>query len=260
MITVGVDLSADPEKTGLARVRWTGGRAVVEQLELGWQVSDLADAIEPAGWAAIDAPFGWPDRFIETIESWARLRRWPAIDRERLRFRLTDERVRKTKIPLSVSSDRIASTAMRCAELLEELSQRSRWSRPLDRAGADQVVECYPAAALTKWGLQIKGYKGDKAANKQARKTLVAELAPPRGWLKMDSSQRTACVERDHCLDAVACALIARAAACGLLDEPLPEGDELDQASREGWIYLPAAGSLPALVQEPRGVAAGSGS
>ena len=46
--------------------------------------------------------------------------------------------------PLSVSSDRIAICAMRCAELLVELAGDGQ----LERTGGGLVAEVYPAAAL----------------------------------------------------------------------------------------------------------------
>lgn len=247
MLTIGIDLSADPTKTGLARLRWHEGRADVEHLSLGWEVEAMADEIERAEWSAIDAPFGWPDHFVATLDAWAHSGRWPAGGREKLRYRLTDERVSKTKYPLSVSSDRIASTAMRCAQLLDSLASRPRWGSPVDRAGGDQVLECYPAAALTKWGLATKGYKGSEAKNRAARDKLLARLAPEDGWLVLSEEQRGNCIATDDYFDALVCGLVARAAERQLLDEVLPEHEALAQVRREGWIHLPAADSLAVL-------------
>lgn len=252
MVTVGIDLSTDPKKTALARLRWGDGWATVESLTSDWGTPAMAEEIEEADWAAIDAPFGWPDQFISTIQEWSRAGQWSAIERDRLRYRLTDERIKKTKNPLSVSSDRIASTAMRCAELLHRIAVERQLRRPVDRAGSDGIVECYPAAALKKWGFETKDYKGTQPKHRATREALVARIAPEHGWLKLDPAGREQCIATDHFLDAVICALVARAAALSLLDEPLPTGAELDRVKREGWIYLPAADSLPKLAKSAR--------
>jgi hypothetical protein len=59
-------------------------------------------------------------------------------------------------VPLSVSADRIAHVALRCAVLLAELDASGR---PVDRSGSGHVVEVYPAASLRRWGLDHPGYK-----------------------------------------------------------------------------------------------------
>jgi hypothetical protein len=55
----------------------------------------------------------------------------------------------QTRRPVSVSTDRLGVTAMRCAHLLH------RWSngQHIDRTGPGRFVEVYPAAALVRWGL-----------------------------------------------------------------------------------------------------------
>jgi DNA-binding NarL/FixJ family response regulator len=95
--------------------------------------------------------------------------------------------------------------------------------------------------------LEIKDYKGGAQKNRDARAQLIDKLVEESGWLLLDDAQRDLCVAKDHYLDALVCALVARAASVPLLDEPVPEGDELRQAQREGWVYLPAEGSLSAL-------------
>jgi hypothetical protein len=52
--------------------------------------------------------------------------------------------------PLSVSADRIAHVALRCAVLLTKLPAARG---PMDRSGSGPVAEVYPAASLRGWGL-----------------------------------------------------------------------------------------------------------
>ena len=68
----------------------------------------------------IDAPFGWPSEFIEAINAYHAAGTWEPLSGDRLRLRETDRAVRdETGItPLSVSTDKIAIVAMRCAKLL----------------------------------------------------------------------------------------------------------------------------------------------
>lgn len=106
-----------------------------------------------ADWTGIDAPFGWPAEFLEAITQWATQGAWAKRDRDRLRFRETDRFVQRTaRLPLSVSSDRIAVPAMRCASLLTALGERRAGAGgSIDRSGDDRVVEVYPGAALVQW-------------------------------------------------------------------------------------------------------------
>lgn len=74
-------------------------------------------------------------------------------------------------------------------------------------------------------------------------------LAAVRGQLKdtvtMSAEHERACVEDDDDFDAFVCALVARAAQVGHTD-PIPLGMRW-LAMREGWIHLPAPGSLQQL-------------
>jgi hypothetical protein len=82
---------------------------------------------------------------------------------ERVSLSANDRFVRATVLadtgrrlsPLSVSSDRIALTAHRPAQLRELAFGRS--GIRFDRAGGDRVVEVYLAAALLLWGFERGG-------------------------------------------------------------------------------------------------------
>jgi hypothetical protein len=60
MLTVGIDLAAKPDRTGVARISWEPGRAVVTNLVCGAGDHVLLDAISRGGKARIDCPLGWP--------------------------------------------------------------------------------------------------------------------------------------------------------------------------------------------------------
>jgi hypothetical protein len=114
----------------------------------------------------------------------------------------------------------------------------------VDRSGAGRLVEAYPGAALEVWGLPSRGYKGTKGA--AIRAGILAELERRTGaWLRLDAITRQSCCGSDHALDALVCALIARAAKLGLCQRP-PE-IQAERASREGWIALPGVDALDQL-------------
>jgi predicted nuclease with RNAse H fold len=233
--TLGIDLASRADRTAMATVTWAAGRAVVREPVSPVSDEQALEAMAAAEWTGMDAPFGWPEAVVRALPRFAERGEWPEADRDTLRFRETDRFVQeKTGIwPLSVSSDRIAVPAWRCARLLA--------ARPgiVDRLGGAGVVEIYPGAALTLWGFQRRGYK----RSGEARALLVAEIERRAdGWLDLAAARR-ACVESDHALDAVLASLLARAAARGLTWPP-PGGDAV---RREGWIHLPRPGTFDQL-------------
>jgi predicted nuclease with RNAse H fold len=165
MRTAGVDLSAANERTAAATIEWRGGRARVGAPLVDLDDAALLDVLAGADWVGIDAPFGWPAGMVDAVGSYASEGRWPDIEKADFRYRRTDRFVREAVLeavgrrlaPLSVSSDRIALTAGRLAGL-REAGFRGSGTR-FDRAGADCVLEVYPAAALLLWGLERSGYK-----------------------------------------------------------------------------------------------------
>jgi predicted nuclease with RNAse H fold len=235
VLTLGIDLASQDDRTAMAAVVWESGRAVV-----GEPVSPVTDAaaleaMAAADWTGIDAPFGWPEAVVRALPGFADHGEWPDAGRDELRFRQTDRFVREQSgmWPLSVSSDRIAVPAWRCARLL------AARSGPVDRLGGDRVVEVYPGAALTLWGFTRRGYK----RRADVRALLVAEIER-RGarWLDL-AAARDACAASDDALDGVLAALVARAAARRLTWPP-PAGEVV---RREGWIHLPRPDTFGAL-------------
>lgn len=239
MLTVGVDLAAEPERTAIAWIDWSAGTAVVRDLVLGADDDHVIEAIMQADKAGIDCPLGWPAPFVEFVSAHhagdaaapedVAGRDW----RRQLAFRLTDLAVRKETglVPLSVAADRIGHTAMRAAGLLARLA---RQGCPVDRRGDGVVVEVYPAASLRQWGLPCRGYKREK--NLANLGELVDQLQAAADWLALGFYE-TVCRSSDDAVDAVIAALTARAAARGLATRPDHEQGMV--ARTEGWIALP---------------------
>jgi predicted nuclease with RNAse H fold len=248
VITVGIDLAAEPKKTGACEIEWADGVATVRRLETGLEDRDLLELIHGADKVGIDAPFGWPDEFVEAVTAHRDFNAWPGRDvddqaefRRRLAFRATDLAVSAVRRPLSPSTDRIGVTTMRCARLLDLAGKR-------DRSGTGKLVEVYPAAALVRWLFPTDPYKAARGLENLGRLTSeVRERLPSLRFASEESEQR---FERnDDAFDAVIATLVARAAAIGLTDGP-PE-DQREIAKREGWIHLPRAGSLERLNTYP---------
>jgi predicted nuclease with RNAse H fold len=258
MRTLGIDLSAADKKTAACVVTWSGGRAVADAPVLKLADDDLVVMIAAADWSGIDAPFGWPTPFVESVRAWAEDAQWPPGERVNLRYRQTDLFVKEmARLPLSVSSDRIAVTAMRCAAILARLAEEGLGSAGrIDRAGGDQVVEVYPAAALEMWSdealdilLSPERYKGAGPERTAARQKLAGALARAAPWLDLTAAHASV-VANDDALDALVSALVARAAARGLTMGPQTMA-QTGVAAEEGWIHIPELGSLDALPQDP---------
>lgn len=245
MITAGIDLAAQPERTAACMVRWTAGRAEVVELQPDGvddgQISALIDRADRTG---VDVPLGWPEGFIAAVSAHHAALGWAGGDLAQLRMRATDAWVhnRTGRWPLSVSTDRIGVPALRAARVLAEIPAAA------DRSGSGPVVEVYPAAALSIWGFQSRRYK--RVAGSAARRALVmAFREQTESWLELAAAEWQVCEASDDAFDALIAALVARAAACELA-EPCPPALQL-VASREGWIMLPYDGSLIRLASAP---------
>ncbi len=242
MRTLGIDLAAQPKTTAACMLEWRPGEVGLTLLERGLDDERLLDLTADADKAGIDAPFGWPDRFVEAVAAHREHRDWPGrgADQDSFRFHLafrrTDRKLieRGVRRPLSVSTDLIGVVAMRAATLLDALAARGE---PVDRAGSGRVVEVYPAPALSGWGVNATGYKSRAGAGRLP--ALLDALEDELGGLQLDSEQRTLAASDHNCFDAIVASLVARAAALGLTFPPDP-GEEADVAVREGWIHLPS--------------------
>jgi predicted nuclease with RNAse H fold len=239
VITAGLDLAAMPERTALASIEWAGRRAVIRDLICPAGDGVILEAIGQAGKTGIDCPLGWPDAFVDFVAAHRSGHVGLPRDgtgtgwRRELTMRRTDVFVRDRLhlVPLSVSADRIAHVALRCAVLLAKLDALGR---PVDRSGAGAVVEVYPAASLRGWGLRHRGYKQPRTPEVLA--AAADDLLAAAPWLDCGPHQET--IRRSHdAFDAVIAALTARAASLG---QTCPPGeDDLAAAATEGWIAVP---------------------
>lgn len=240
---VGVDLAADPRRTGV----------VVAEPGPPWRLTGPAAgddatilALADGAVLALDAPLGWPDAFVAAVAAHHGFRGWPpGADREDLRHRATDRHVTGRALgvrPLSVSSDLIGVVAMRAAFLLDELGARR--GRPLARDGSDGVVEVYPAAALRAWGLLAprgERYKGGRAGDpgpRAVRRRILGALGGAlAGRVELDGGLVEAAEASDHVLDAAVSALVGLESLAGRTEGPPP--GLVARAAREGWIHVP---------------------
>ncbi|MFD4268694.1 DUF429 domain-containing protein [Rhodococcus sp. NPDC058481] len=239
MRTVGVDLAAEPKKTAVAVIAWSERVARIDSLHVGVGNAEIIEAVSGSDRAGIDSPFGWPDAFVRfliehdsgTLAGTNDLARRDG--RRPLTMRRTDLHVRESTglSPLSVSADRIAHVALRCAGLLAELRKHGIEVNRVE----GRAVEVYPAAALRGWGLPARGYKGrEKRAVLTELVDRFIALAP---WLDFGDLAPLLCRESDDAFDAVVAAVVARAAALGRTE--LPADTDRAAAEREGWIHLP---------------------
>lgn len=241
MITVGIDLAAQPARTGVAHIEWDDDGAHLTSLELGATDERLLADCNAGEKVGIDSPLGWPTPFIDFITDHRDSRltvppeEEPDVWRKRLCYRETDLEVKRRQPKLqglSTSTDRIGVTAMRCAALLEALAADGR---RVDRTGSGVVVEVYPAASLAQWRLRSKGYK--KPVNRPLLSEMVTELLRQAPWFELGDDEAL-CRRSDDAFDAVIAALTAAAAWA---DQAHGLPDHLrDVAKLEGWIALPS--------------------
>ncbi|MBJ7470746.1 MAG: DUF429 domain-containing protein [Solirubrobacteraceae bacterium] len=289
MHSLGIDLSTDPKKVWLCQIDWDQSPPRVVSLE---RLTDLPDprlegselderplvrdqhglvaalverlvAFAPGEGrvVGIDAPFGWPVAFVEAVSNWEAGDLQGFRKRPELRLRATDRFVQATSgvTPLSVSVDRIGSTAMLCVEVL------SRYARRLDAPKIDRaralsgVAEVYPAAALRLWTaddgrqLQAASYKTSAPAREELllqvagilQDELGGEVEQLPGYgeagVCIPVELRAPMLHHDDAFDAFLCALVARAVALGTCLT-------IDRDVHAAQLYLrtPAALDLPA--------------
>ncbi len=257
----GVDLAAEASGTALAvlRVEPGGGRGVaggsratggaagettlaLEHLWLGADDETLLAETRTAELIGIDCAFGWPVDFVDFVARQASGARLSSDDtgdlawRRRLAHRETDRVVteRTGARPLSVATDRLGMTALRCAVLLDRLAGDGR---VVDRAGEhpSAVVEVYPAMALRVWGLARPGYK----LTTDARAALIADLRRAAPRLELGDHEPLMRASADA-LDAVLAALVALAHRAG--HSVPPTAAQRDRARVEGWVAIPTVG------------------
>jgi len=245
VLTAGVDLAAEPKGTALAIIEWKKTQATLVDLQLGVSDETIVEAAGVVDKLGIDCALGWPIEFVEFLNIHANLASTSFPDggmdwRRRASFRESDRHVRAVtgKWPLSVSTDRLGLTAMRCAGLQGRIQQSGI---QIDRSGSGRIVEIYPGASLRLWGFDTTGYR----ANEDARAELLTSIEHSVSWLNL-GSHRELMISSTDAFDAVIASLATRAAAINQYLHPPKEF--LDIAKVEGWIALPT-GSITDLLQ-----------
>lgn len=244
MLIAGLDLAAEPKGTALALIDWSEKSAALVQLDVGVTDDQVVSKSRDAVKLGIDCALGWPLEFVEFVNLHSRGTNDVSGDivwRRRMAYRETDRVVREFtgRWPLSVSTDRLGLTAMRCAGLLSKLQADGA---DVNRAGEGKIVEVYPAAALRLWGFDSTGYRN--SAELRANLLQQMQLAAP--WFNPFEFAELM-VESCDAFDAVIACFSARSAQLGHSTRPPLELRE--QASLEGWIALPT-GSI-ALLSQP---------
>ncbi|MFJ6415185.1 DUF429 domain-containing protein [Paeniglutamicibacter sp. NPDC091659] len=242
MRTLGVDLAADPKKTAVAVIRWTGENAALTHLSLAVTDDEIVDLFGTTDVTGIDCPLGWPEALLPFLMGHQRndpqavLEQDGLAGRRNLAYRATDRFVTATTgiRPLSVSADRLGYTAMRCAAIQAKIGQVHGIQ---SRDGAGKLAEVYPAASLKLWGFRATKYKGTGSAETLARRELVEQLKAEAPWLQLGAHEEKM-VSSDDLLDAVIASLTARAVSVAStygVDPALA-----NSARSEGWIHLPS--------------------
>ena len=240
-MTAGVDLAAEPKGTALAVVDWSSGSATVSDLQLGITDEPIVEMASQVDKLGIDCALGWPQEFVNFVSQQSD----PTLSqhnfdggmewRRSLAYRETDRHVREVtgRWPLSVSTDRLGLTAMRCAGLLSRLSGSGV---QIDRTGSGLVVEIYPGASLRLWGFTTTGYRASEDIRAELLKAIMRE-AP---WF-IPGKYTELMISSCDAFDAVIAAFAARSVAVESYMPPV--GDQVERARVEGWIALPS-GSL----------------
>jgi predicted RNase H-like nuclease len=234
MLTVGVDLSSQPLRTAACSIEWTVAGPRIRQL-FAPPVDDdqICELASGADRVAIDAPFGWPEAFVQSIVANASGGPWPDAPASSLRFRATEMVAQQVtgNAPLSESTSPLAFLGFRAARLRTRLGPLGH---PAAVDGSDGIIEVYPAAALARWGLSAREYKRDEPLHHARRIAIVDALLDALPGL---SGYTDTLVASSDALDALVCALVGRAHAIGLVDQIPPELETL--AGTEGWIWVP---------------------
>lgn len=249
MKTLGVDLAAAARKTAVAVIEWSGGSARLVHLGLDVGDQDIVDLFGTTDMTGVDCPVGWPDALVPFLSGHLAFDAGPVLEhdgiegRRLLAYRDTDRFVtsRTGLIPLSVSADRLAHPAMRCAVIQAKIAALHG---PQLRDGSGRLAEVYPAASLKLWGLNSRGYKGRGSPEAERLAGLLRNLREQAPWLDL-AGHEDSLARSDDMFDAVVASLTARAVALGLTAGP--DEAHVEAAHTEGWIHLPSC-SLDGLI------------
>ena len=250
MISLSKDLSVNLTQTGICSLKWADGGAHASFLQAR-DDAELLGMIRHGGTVVgIDVPLGWPIGFAQAVGHYMASDdgRWPKASWPESYFRLrsTDEWVAKharkrqppvSIRPLSVSADKLGAPAMKAAWLLSEIA-RGEPGTVVDRSGREgRFVEVYPTAAIRLWDLKLPPYRSkNKEETYEALTTCREELTRRSGGVLQGLDG----MQTEHQVDALICALVARAARLPELTVA-PPSEKQEAARLEGWIHVPAA-------------------
>jgi len=244
---IGLDAASQRSKFGYALGHFDpeSGRVTVDRAGLLDDGNDvLRNQIVPficggeRALIAIDAPLGWPDGLKQLLQGHEAGMPPPAGLAKDASFRRhTENQVRKVKIPLEVAADRIARAAFEALCVLNELRSESKQPLPLawspDFTGAASI-EVYPGATLAVRKLARPKYKqtDQTSGREQIAMSLVHEGLV--GTLPTEPLRRA--LQDADILDAILCMVAARDFLMGECEPP--DMAHIDQARREGWIWV----------------------
>jgi len=237
MRILGIDLAAQPEKTGVVLLDLPDDAPTPVALLVSERATDDALVAEAkvADRIGVDAPLGWPTAFVESLVSHAEHRRWknPTTGKQ-LSHRVTDHVVHELigLWPLSVSTDKLGIVAFRCAHLEQRFAMEVWDAVHAPRDGSGSLVETYPAAALRSWGLPYRKYKG--RSGEVVRQTILDGLRPRVDVREVEREV----LRSDHVLDALISGLVVVDVQRGRTTLPRTE-EEAVAARVEGWIHVP---------------------
>jgi hypothetical protein len=235
MLIAGLDLAAEPKGTALSLIDWSGNSARLVQLDLNVDDKFIVESTREAEKLGIDCALGWPIEFVEFLNRYSQNSLSKIAGdmswRRRMAYRETDRAVRELtgRWPLSVSTDRLGLTAMRCAGLLSKLAADGV---EIDRTGGGKIVEIYPGASLRLWAFDTSGYRASAAA----RAALLKQICEAAPWFEPGDFAKLM-IESCDAFDSVIANFAARSAQLGISTEPPPE--TAIRAISEGWIALP---------------------
>jgi hypothetical protein len=235
---IGVDCATVAKEVGLARARFDDGRWRLLEARVASPLRPPGEVLvdwlrdEPHALLALDAPLGWPAALGPALAAHLAGNAVP-VPLSAMFQRATDHVVRERtgKRPLEVGADRIARTAWVTLALLEEVRTATGLAVPLAWEPAllqmPSAIEVYPAATLRVHGLPDRSYKEPHAAPRAAIDVWLRsrlDLAP--GIDLVGGS--------GHLLDAILCVV----AGLDFLAGAAPGPDDLEEARREGWIWV----------------------
>lgn len=241
MLIAGLDLAAEAKGTALALIDWSEKGARIVELEVSVTDEKVVNKSREAEKLGIDCALGWPLEFADFVNQHAKGITAVSGDidwRRRMAYRETDRAVREVtgRWPLSVSTDRLGLTAMRCAGLIAKLQAHGA---DVNRAGEGKIVEVYPGASLRLWGLDTAGYRNSE----DLRSKLLTQIKALAPWFEPNEFAELM-IQSCDAFDAVIANFAARSAHVGLSTRPPQHFRE--KALVEGWIHLPTSslGSL----------------